>query len=148
MFLYWTRVWLLLICISPVATAQQFVFGGSLSGLGNFGSGLFNAGLPGELGASARVEWLDGFAKGFSVRADLGTRGLEAGVMWRLDLSQTVYVTINIAFAWLEFASTGLVGRFGLEYRFAQFAVALEYGWQSRLVGLKSSWLLSFLWFA
>jgi hypothetical protein len=140
---------LVLCCLSSVS-AQKFAFGASLSGVGDFGSGIFNAGLPGVLGASARVEWLDAFAKGFSVRADIGTRGLEAGLLWRLDLSSSINATINFGFAWLEWTKTGLYGRFGLEYQFSSFAIALEYGWLSPFTGtpnIRSSWLLGFLWF-
>jgi hypothetical protein len=138
-----------LCCSSPVS-AQQFAFGASLSGVGDFGTGIFNTGLPGVLGASARVEWLDTFANGFSIRADLGTRGLEAGLLWRLDLSPSINATINFGFAWLEWTKTGLYGRFGLEYKFTNFAIALEYGWLSPFSGtpnIRSSWLLGFLWF-
>jgi hypothetical protein len=144
------RVLLLMFCLSSVASAEKFAFGASLTGVGDFGSGLFNTGIPGAIGFSARVEWLDSFATGFSIRADAGTRGLEAGLGWRLDLSANINATIHVAFAWLEWQKTGLTGRFGLEYQFSHFAVALEYGWLSPFSGtpnIRSSWLLSFLWF-
>ena len=144
----WTRVLLGCLCFCSLANAQQFAFGGSISGTGAFGSGIFNTGLPGTFGIAARVEWLNAFAPNFSVRADFATRGLEAGIAWRLDLSSQLNLTINIGFALLEWQETGLYGRFGLEYRFANFAVALEYGWRSPFVGkLGSSLLLSFLYF-
>lgn len=145
----WIRVLLLMFCFSSLASAQKFAFGASLSGVGDFGSGLFNTGLPGSIGVSARVEWLDSFATGLSIRADFGTGGLEAGLVWRLDLSANVNATIHFAFAWLEWQKIGLVGRFGLEYRFSSFALALEYGWLSPFTGtpnIRSNWLLSFLW--
>jgi hypothetical protein len=147
---YLIRVLLLVLCCSSSVSAQKFAFGASLSGVGDFGTGIFKTGLFGVLGVSARVEWLDAFADGFSVRADVGTRGLEAGLVWRLDLSANVNATIHFAFAWLEWQKTGLVGRFGLEYKFADFAIALEYGWLSPFTGtpnIRSSWLLSFLCF-
>ncbi len=148
-FFWLARVCLVWCCLVTPALAQEFAFGASVSGVGNFGTDLFGIGLPGTLGASVRVEWLNGFAKGFALRTDLGTRGLEAGLVWRLDLSQVVNATIQIGFALLEWQQTGLVGRFGFEYHFGNFAVALEYGWLSPFFGtpnLRSSLLLSFLW--
>ena len=149
-FSFCLRVLLLILCFSGAASAQKFAFGASLTGVGDFGTGLFSTGFPGTIGVSARVEWLDSFATGFSVRADVGTKGLEAGLVWRLDLSTNINATINFAFAWLEWQKIGLVGRFGLEYRFSSFALALEYGWLSPFTGtpnIRSSWLVSFLWF-
>ncbi len=140
----------LLLCFgfSGLANAQQFAFGGSISGTGTFGSGIFNTGLPGTFGLAVRVEWLNAFAPNFSVRADFSTRGLETGIGWRLDLSSQVNLTLNLGFALLEWQETGLYGRFGLEYRFSTFALALEYGWRSPFVGkLGSSLILSFLYF-
>ncbi len=157
-FLFWIRVLVLLWCCSGLANAATFSVGGSLTATGTFGTGLFGSGLPGMVGLGARVEWLDSFAPGFSLRLDLGTRGLETGIGWRLDLSSQINLTINVGFAWLEWIKTGLdgwiktglYGRFGLEYRFAGFAVALEYGWVSPFVGtpnIRSSAVLSFIYF-
>ncbi len=146
--LLWIRVLLFCGGFCSLANAQQFAFGGSLSGIGTFGTGLLNTGLPGTFGVAARAEWLNAFAPNFSVRADFATRGLEAGVAWRLDLSSEVNLTINIGFMLLEWQETGLYGRFGLEYRFSGFAVALEYGWLSPFVGvLRPSLIFSFLYF-
>jgi hypothetical protein len=149
-FSFFLRIFLMILCFSSVASAQKFAFGASLTGVGDFGNGLFSTEFPGTIGASARVEWLDSFAKGLSVRADVGTKGLEAGLVWRLDLSANVNATIHFGFVWLEWQKTGLVGRFGLEYQFSNFAIALEYGWLSPFIGtpnIRSSWLLSILWF-
>jgi hypothetical protein len=149
-FLFWIRVLVLMWCCTGVANATNFSVGGSLTAIGTFGTGLFGTGLPGTVGVAARVEWLDSFAPGFSIRLDAGTRGLETGIGWRLDLSSQVNLTINVGFAWLEWTKTGLYGRFGLEYRFADFAVAFEYGWLSPFAGtpnIRSSALLSFVYF-
>ncbi len=144
------RVCLFILLFSSLASAQQFAFGGSLSGTGTFGSGIFNTGLLGTFGVAARAEWLNSFAPNFSVRVDLGTRGLETGIGWRLDLSLVVNFTINIGFTLLEWQNTGLYGRFGFEYQFSSFAIAIEYGWLSPFSGtpnIRSSLILSFLWF-
>jgi hypothetical protein len=142
------RVLCLLWCFSGVASAQQFAFGASLGGLGRFDGGVFGTGLPGTITASARVEWLDAIAKGFALRLEAGTTGATLGVVWRLDLSQQVNCIFSLGLSLLKQGALGLTGRFGFEYRFSQFGVALEYGLVSPFSGvLRSSLLLSFLWF-
>jgi hypothetical protein len=142
------RVLLVLWCFSGLASAQQFAFGASLGGVGRFDGGVFGTGLPGTLSALARVEWLDAFAKGFALRFEAGTLGMALGMVWRLDLSQQVNCMFSLALSVLEQGALGLTGRFGFEYRFSQFGVALEYGLVSPFSGtLRSNLLLSFLWF-
>jgi hypothetical protein len=142
------RVLLVLWCFAGIASAQQFAFGASLGGVGRFDGGVFGTGLPGAVTALARVEWLDGIAKGFALRFEAGTLGVGLGLVWRLDLSQQVNFLFSLALSVLEQGALGLTGRFGFEYRFSQIGVALEYGLVSPFSGaMRSNLCLSLLWF-
>jgi hypothetical protein len=142
------RVLVVLWCFMGVATAQQFAFGGSLGGVGQFDGGVFGTGLPGAVTVLARLEWLDGFAKGFGLRFELGSLGGGLGVVWRLDLSQQINILMSFGLSVLEQGALGVTGRLGFEYRFSQFGAALEYGLVSPFSGaLRSNLLLSLLWF-
>ena len=120
---------LLCVCfLSAAARAQSFSVGLSLTGGDVFGSGLFSAGLPGNIGAVVRLEVLNLVAPGVSIRADLGLDGVAASIQWRADLSGQFNLTLNAGFGLLVYTTPALLGAIGLEYRFARFGVALEYG--------------------
>ncbi len=154
------QFWLCLICLLALqlssARAQSFralsfSAGLSLSGAGDFGTGILSTGIPGQLGVELRLEALNLIARGVSLRANLGSGGVEALVFWRADLSETFNLTLGAGFGWLDYAAPGLVARVGLEYRFSVFGVALEYGWRSSFAtdtpSLRSSWALGLIWF-
>jgi hypothetical protein len=149
-----SRLVALMVCVfafTMPARAQSFSIGGSLTGVGVFGTGLFETGIPGTIGAELRLEALDLIARGVSLRADIGTQGAGAMIFWRADLSERFNLTLGAGFAWLEYANPGLVARVGLEYRFARFGVTLEYGWRSSFETttptFRSQWALGFVWF-
>jgi hypothetical protein len=154
------QFWFCSICLlalqSSPARAQSFLTssfsaGLSLTGAGDFGTGILSTGIPGQLGVELRLEALNLIARGVSLRANLGSSGLEGLVFWRADLSESFNLTLGAGFGWLDYAAPGLVARVGLEYRLDSFAVALEYGWRSSFATdtptLRSSWALGFIWF-
>jgi hypothetical protein len=139
-------------CVLTVpAGAQSFSVGGSLTGVGVFGTGLLSTGIPGVIGAELRVEALNLIARGVSLRADVGTQGVDAMIFWRADLSEAFNLTLGAGLAWLEYFAPGLVARVGLEYRFNRFAVTLEYGWRSSFETVtptfRSQWALGVVLF-
>lgn len=144
------RVLVMLWCFSGVATAAQFAFGASLGGIGKFDGGAFGTGLPGAVLLAARVEWLNGFAPGLSLRVEGGNAGFNISAVFRLDLSQNINVLFGIGYGLFEQADLGFVGRLGFEYRFSGFGLALEYGLISSFAGqpgLRSNLMFSVLWF-
>lgn len=137
--------------LSGTARAQSFAVGLSLTGGDVFGSGLFSAGLPGNLGAAVRLEALNLIAPAVSLRADLGLDGVAASILWRADLSQSFNLTLDVGFGLLGYTTPALLGAVGLELRLASFGVALEYGLRSSFMtptpALRSSVALSVLLF-
>ncbi len=149
-----TRFLTALLCVCALggaARAQSFAVGLSLTGGDLFGAGLFSAGLPGNIGAAVRLEAVNAIAPAVSLRADLGLDGLAASVLWRADLSQQFNLTLNAGVALLGYTTPVLLGAVGLEYRFATFGVALEYGlrssFQTATPALRSHFALSVLLF-
>ena len=129
-----TRFFMALLCVcalSGAARAQSFSVGLSLTGGDVFGAGLFSAGLPGNIGAAVRLEVLNLVAPAVSFRADLGLDGVAASVQWRADLNQQFNLTLSAGFGLLGYTTPALLGAVGLEYRFANYGVALEYGLRS-----------------
>lgn len=124
----WVAALLCVCTMSSAARAQSFSVGLSLTGGGVFGAGLFGAGLPGNLGAAVRLELLNIVAPAVSLRADLGLDGAVASIQWRADLYQQLNLTLRAGFALLGYTAPALLGSVGLEYRLANFGVALEYG--------------------
>ncbi len=148
------RFLLALLCIcalSSAARAQRFSAGLSLTGGGFFGTGWFDTGLPGNLGAAVRFEALNLIAPTVSLRADLGTDGLTASIQWRADLSQQFYLSLNAGVGLLGYTTPALLGAVGLEYRLANYGVALEYGLRSSFLtdapALRSHFALTVLLF-
>ena len=148
------RFFMALLCafaFAGAARAQSFSAGLSLTGGDVFGAGLFEAGLPGNIGAAVRLEGLNLIAPAVSVRADLGTNGVAASVQWRADLSQQFNLTLNAGFGLLGYTTPALLGAVGLEYRFANYGVALEYGLRSSFLtdtpALRSHFALTVLLF-
>lgn len=137
--------------IGSAARAQSFAVGLSLTGGDVFGSGLFSAGLPGNIGAAVRLEALNLIAPAVSLRADFGTDGAAASLLWRADLSQQFNLTLNAGFGLLGYTTPALLGSVGLEYRLATFGVALEYGlrssFQTATPALRSHFALTVLVF-
>lgn len=129
-----TRFFMALLCVcalSGAARAQSFSVGLSLTGGDVFGAGLFSAGLPGNIGAAVRLEVLNLVAPAVSFRVDLGLDGVAASVQWRADLNQQFNLTLGAGFGLLGYTTPALLGAVGLEYRFANYGVALEYGLRS-----------------
>ena len=147
----WLTVLLCVCALSGAARAQSFAVGLSLTGGDVFGSGLFSAGLPGNIGVALRLEVLNLVAPAVSLRADLGTDGASASLLWRADLSQQFNLTLNAGFALLGYTTPALLGALGFEYRFATFGVALEYGLRSSFLTatpvLRSHFALTLLLF-
>lgn len=147
----WMTVLLCVCALSGAARAQSFAVGLSLTGGDVFGSGLFSAGLPGNIGAAVRLEALNLVAPAVSLRADLGLDGAVASIQWRADLSQSFNLTLGAGLALLGYTTPALLGAVGLEYRFANYGVALEYGLRSSFLTampeLRSSFALSVLLF-
>ena len=148
------RFVLALLCVCAIggaARAQSFSAGLSLTGGDVFGAGLFSAGLPGNIGAAVRLEVLNLIAPAVSLRADFGTDSLAASVVWRADLSQSFNLTLNAGFGLLGYTTPALLGSVGLEYRLANYGVALEYGLRSSFLtatpALRSHFALSVLLF-
>ena len=147
----WLVALLCLCALNGAARAQNFAVGLSLTGGDVFGSGLFSAGLPGNIGAALRLEVLNLVAPAVSLRADLGLDIVAASILWRADLSQSFNLTLGAGFGLLGYTTPALLGSVGLEYRFATFGVALEYGLRSSFLTatpeLRSHFALSVLLF-
>ena len=148
------RFWLATLCVcalSSPAQAQCFSAGLSLTGGDVFGGGLFQTGLPGNIGAAVRLEALNLIAPAVSLRADLGSDGVAASIQWRADLSQQFNLTLNAGVGLLGYTTPALLGAVGLEYRFAKYGVALEYGLRSSFLTdttvLRSHFALTMLLF-
>jgi hypothetical protein len=133
------------------ARGQSFSVGGSVSGVGAFNTGILGTGIPGVIGGEVRVEALNLIARGVSLRADVGTQGADAMVLWRADLSDRFNLNLGAGAGWIDYAALGIVARIGLEYRFGAFGVTLEYGWRSTFETptptFRSQWALGFVWF-
>jgi hypothetical protein len=151
-------VLLALFAVNTVARAQtetpvpaRFGVGVSLTGGGAFGTGLLGAGLPGDLGAALRLELPNLIARGVGAQLEVGTDGVSALAQWRADLSADFNLTLAAGFGLSGYTDPGLTGRFGAEYRFGAFAVALEYGLTSTFgvatPATRSRFALSVLWF-
>jgi hypothetical protein len=147
---------LLAFAVCGVARAQtpdpsRFSAGIAFTGGGDFGTGWFNAGLPGNVGVTLRLELPNLISRGVGVRADVGTDGMTVLAHWRADLSASFNLTLAAGFGLSGYTDPALTGRFGLEYRFSRFGVALEYGIVSTFgvatPTTRSKFALGALWF-